>query len=213
MAGEITAGSLRALSINNGHIATAAGIERTKLATEALTVFPQDILNLRVWDAVGSLLPTAGASDDLGLITGTWATGPTQVQTGDLKSVAGPTTRRCGTILRVPENYVAGGGLQIRCRAGMKTTVADTTATIDVEAYEILSDGTLSGSPTDLVQTSATTINSLTYADKSFILDPTDLAPGDRLAVRFSIAIADAAGVTAVIGVLHSYAIACDIKG
>jgi hypothetical protein len=62
------------------------------------------------------------------------------------------------------------------------------------------------------VATSATSINSLTLANKDFTLNTTGLVAGNRLDVRVSIAVNDAAGVTAVIGVLHDLVLRCDVQ-
>lgn len=60
----------------------------------------------------------------------------------------------------------------------------------------------------DLVTTSATTINSLTAAAKEFAITPTGLVAGDELDVRVTIAITDGATATAVIGrIMKLYAL------
>lgn len=91
----------------------------------------------------------------------------------------------------------------------MKTTVADVSATIDVEALELLEDGTVSA---DLCTTAAQNINSTTYDDFDFVITSTTLVAGSRLQVRISIATNDAAGATAVIGVLHNLSLRCDCR-
>jgi hypothetical protein len=93
----------------------------------------------------------------------------------------------------------------------MLTTVADTSATIDVEAYESAKTTLKTGS--DLVTTAAQSINSLTFADKAFDLTVTDLSPGDQLDIRFTVAVVDAATGTAVTAALASVELLLDIKG
>jgi hypothetical protein len=92
----------------------------------------------------------------------------------------------------------------------MLTTVSDGAATIDIECWKS-SEAATAGS--DLCTTAAQSIKSLTLADLDFTITPTTLAPGDILEVVITIAIADTATGTAVIGVLGSLKLACDTKG
>lgn len=185
------------------------GMGRSSLDLENLAVHPISFRLLHVWDLPSSALPSAGAADDLGLLNGTLGTAPPTVQTGDVKAL-GATPRYARLQIALPPEYVAGEQVRIRCNAGMKTTVADVTATIDVEAYPSDGDGTMSA---DVCATAAQSINSLTAANKDFILTPTTLTPGMLLDVRINIAINDGATVTAVIGVLNQLELLCDRKG
>jgi len=181
--------------IANSQIAASAAIERSKLAGEQLKDnIPLELV--RVWDAFQTSLPTTAASDDLGLIPGTWATDAIVIQTSDAKNTT--VTQRARFTYRLPHNYVSGQLISAVAWAGMKTTVANGTATIDFEAYKKNDSTGLAGS--DLVSTSATTINSLTAADKAFTIDPTGLSAGDELDIRVTIAITDSGTATAVIG-------------
>ena len=56
------------------------------LALAELQVFPIRLTDFRVWDNMAALLPTAGATDDLGIIEGTFATATPSLQTEDLKA-------------------------------------------------------------------------------------------------------------------------------
>lgn len=185
------------------------GLARQYLREEALTVFPQNLGDAKVWDS-GQPLSATPASDDLGYVVGTWATHVPYLSAGDLKA-AGATTRRCLFFIRLPENYVAAGDVRLRFSAGMKTTIADVSCTVDAEAYLIARDGLISGS--DLVSTAATTMNSVTFADKDFTITATALEPCDTLAVRVSIACNDAATVTAVTPAIGAVDLVCDVKG
>lgn len=91
----------------------------------------------------------------------------------------------------------------------METSVADVSATVDMEAYELQMDGTISS---DLCTTAAQSINSLTLANKDFVLTATNLAAGDVLDVRVTIAVNDAASGTAVQGVIDKLILRCDVK-
>lgn len=179
------------------------------LVQEDLARFPVLLSALRVWDAFQTNLPGTAATDDLAVIGGTFASAPPTVQAGDLKA-AGATTRYARFLVAVPECFVAGETLNLVFSAGMTTTVADTSCTLDLQAYRLDKDG---GIGSDLCLTAATTINSTSFADKSFSLDPATLAPGDVLDCRIAIACNDAATVTAVIPTVASIDVACDIKG
>jgi len=186
------------------------GVARTALVQDDLLAFPQNLADFRVWDAFGTTLPTTSATDDLGLYTGTFATGCPYVATSDLKN-AGATTRYARLLVKVPECYVAGQSLTLRAAAGMLTTVASTTATIDFEAYLVGRDTLKSGS--DLVSTSATSINSLTFGNKDFVLTTSTLTPGALLDVRVTIAVNDTGTGTAVIGALAALDLLADCQG
>jgi hypothetical protein len=195
-------------SFTNTHINSNAAIARTKLATDSLQSFVIPFTDLRVWDAFQTNLPGTAASDDLALIGGTWGSATPMVKTSDAKATT--VTQRARFMVRLPAEYPAAGSVRIRAHAGMGTTVSDTTATIDFEAYESNKEG---GLGSDLVSTSAATINSLTLADKDFTVTAAGLAPGDWLDVRMTIAITDGATATAVLGVVGHLALLCDMVG
>jgi hypothetical protein len=177
-------------------VGTALGVDFSGVLTAARGV-------------VTVLLAPAASGDDLRLVTGTFGTNAPRVKTPDMKAVGSVITRYARLIVMVPDNYDAAEDLQIRLNAGMETTVADVSATIDVEAYELQGDGTLSA---DLVVTAAQSINSLSLANKDFILNGTNLVPGDRLDVRIAIAVRDNASVTAVLAVLQDVILRCDVR-
>lgn len=200
---------IRCSTINVPETGISPQTRATVLALETLKRFPVPLTSLRVWDAAQTNLPGTAATDDLALIAGTWGSAPLLIQAGDLKS-AGATTRRAIFELVVPECYVAGNPFNLVFSAGMKTTIAGTSCTIDAEVYK---RDKISGIGSDLVSTAATSINSLTFADKSFTITPTSLSPGDILECRVSIACNDGAGITAVTPTIASIDIACDIRG
>ena len=140
---------------------------------------------------------------------GTWATDAIVIQTSDAKNTT--VTQRARFVYRLPMNYVSGQAISVVAWAGMKTTVANGTATVDFEAYKKNDSTGLAGS--DLVTTAATTINSLTASDKAFVIDPTGLAAGDELDIRVTIAITDTATGTAVIGRIMKLYMLPTVKG
>jgi hypothetical protein len=179
------------------------------LVQDPLVRFPVNLALLRIWDAFHTNLPGTAASDDLALIGGTFGTAPPMVQAGDLKA-AGATTRYARFSVVVPECYDDGETFSLILSAGMKTTIADTSCTVDVECYR---NDKISGISSDLCTTAAQSINSLTFSDKSFTITPSTLQKGDILDVRIAIACTDAATATAVTPTIASIDLACDIKG
>lgn len=193
---------------------TTTGIARSQLTQESLTPFYLAPETWRIHDNMDALLPdppTGGAgNDDLGISSGTYGTAVPSIQTGDNKA-AGAVTKYARRTFQLPHNYVAGETIVIRLHAGMKTTVASSSATVDVECY--LSDDEAAVDGSDLCATSATTINSLTMADKDFTITATSLSPGDVLDIRIAIATNDAATGTTVAGCIGKVAVLCDTKG
>ena len=134
--------------IVNSQINSNAGIDRAKLAAEQLKDnIPLELL--RVHDAFQTNLPTTAASDDLGLIIGTFGTDAIVVQISDAKNTS--VTQRARFTYRLPMNYASGQPISVVAWAGMKTTVASSTATVDFEAYKKNDSTGLVGS--DLVTT------------------------------------------------------------
>lgn len=196
-------------SITNSVIATTAAIETSKLEQRVLQAFPVKLTDLRVWDAMSTLLPSAAANDDLGLIVGTFGTDSPLVNANDLKA-AGATTRRARLLLPVPQNYDDGATIQLRLRCATETTVSDGTCTVDVEVYK--GDGT-GAVGSDLCTTAAQSINSLTPANVDFTISASGVDPGDLLDVRVSVACNDTATATAVTPTIYSITLLCDTRG
>ena len=130
--------------------------------------------------------------------------------TADLKN-AGATNNYARGRFTLPPEYETGQTVKIRLRAGMKTTVASASATVDVEAFISDKFGAVSGG--DLVTTAATTCNSLTPGDKDFDLTATNLAPGVTIDFRITSAVNDSGTGTAVIVAIGAVQFLLDIRG
>lgn len=194
------------LDVQSGTLSVADGqVTRSWLAQDALAPLAIPLTELRVWDALGTLLPGTAANDDLAIITGTFGTDAARVRTSDAK--ASSVTQRGRVLIPLPPDYDAGETLTLRVRAGMITTVADTSATVDVECYVEDADGAVGS---DICATAAQSINSTDKANKDFTITPTGLAPGDVLDVRLTVAIVDSATGTAVIGEISRLALLYD---
>lgn len=173
-----------------------------------LVVFPIPLTDLRVWDAMQTNLPGTAATDDLALIGGTFGTAPPMIQAGDCKAL-GATSRYARAQVVVPGFYDAAETLTLVLSAGMKTTVADTSCVVDIECYRV---DKVSGISADLCATAAQSINSLTFADKTFTITAATIGPGDVLDVRITITCTDAATGTAVTPTIAGLDLVCDVK-
>ena len=154
----------------------------------------------RVWDAFTTNLPATPATDDLGLVGGTFTTNSPSIQTVDAGGTS--TTAYARAAIEVPQDYVSGQSFKIRFHAGMHTTIADTTCTLDLSVYRSDEERGISA---DLAAAAvANNIKSLTYADVDFVITATTLTPGDLLDVRISINVVDSgdlgADISGVIG-------------
>lgn len=166
------------------------------------------LTDLRVWDAFQTNLPGTAATDDLALIGGTFGTASPTVRSSDADNTTIQQFARF--IYSLPYEYVAGQTITLRIHAGVNTSVASASATVDVVAHRM--DST-AGIGSDLCSTAAQSINSTTNANKDFTITPATLGPGDAIDVRVVIAITDTATATAVIGEIGSLTFLCDVQG
>lgn len=163
--------------------------------------------SMRVHDNVAALLPAAGANDDLGYVQGTFGTSTMSLQADDHKNEGSAQSNIAYFEFAIPATYVAGSTISLVANAGMTTTVASTTATLDFSCYVsdyANGDGTVSG---DLVTTAAQSINSTTFADKTFVVDDDSagyvLTPGDIVQCKITTAVDDTGTGTAVIATVR----------
>ena len=177
------------------------------MAQRVLSHFQLPLQDARIWDAPQTPLPTTSATDDLGLTIGTFGTSGILIQTSDMKTLTATRYCRWPQVV-VPHNYEAGESILVRLFAGMDTTVSDTTATIDVEAY--VTDG-IGGVSADKCTTAAQDMNTLTDANLDFELGTT-LVPGDILDIRVAIAVVDGLGATAVIANIGRAYLVADLQ-
>jgi hypothetical protein len=191
-------------------IPPGGGIARSGLITDTTQSYVLPWADFRKHDAYDVNSPGTPATSYLGLIGGTFGTGVPSLQTGDLKT-AGSTTRNARIQFQLPPEYVTGTGIVIRLHAGMITHIADTAATAAVSVYKSGKEVLVSGS--DLCTTSATTINSLVFADKDFAITGTSLVAGDQLDIKLSILVNDAAGGSSVVGCIGSAEVLMSIRG
>ena len=200
---EYPAGQMRGTGLSG-----TADILRTQLLQQDAQAYGIPLTALRVWDALQTNLPATAATDDLAIITGTLGTDVPTIQSSDGKATT--ITQYARFQFALPVEYVAAETVTLRLRGGMITTISDTTATVDVQAYKSDVDG---ASGSDLCSTSAISINSLTKANCDFTISSGSLSPGDLLDVRVAVAITDSATGTAVIGEVSDVRFLLDIRG
>lgn len=177
-------------------------LERSEMATEENAVYSIPLSWFRQWDDQAVNLPAAATADDLGFVTGTLGTHGPNITAGDIGGTSSTRYARCQVAL--PVEYKAGGALTIRVKAGMQTTIADTSCTVDFQVYRVARDTTVGA---DICATAATTINSTTFADKTFTITPTTLSPGDLLDIRMAIIYVDGGDA----GVMTPTVAACEL--
>jgi hypothetical protein len=182
---------------------------RSELAQDSNSANAIPLADLRIWDAFQTSLTTAG-TDDLGITAGAFATGVPFVTGGDCKNISA--TRYARFQVQLPHEYVGGETVALRAVAGMFTTVASGSATVDFEAYKVdVTNGLITGS--DLVSTAAQSINLTAFANKDFNLTATTLNPGDWIDVRVTLAVVDVATATAVTPAIVALSLLADSKG
>ena len=195
-------------TVTNAKIAANAEIQRSKLAQDQLAKFVISPTLFRVWNTMETFLGSAG-NDDLGITSTTFGTNSPAITAGDIMGAT--VTRYARALVMMPLEYDAAETVAIRIHAGMLTTIADTSCTVDVEIYESDKDGT--NDNTDLIATAAQSFNFLGFADYDFTVTPDDLVAGSILDMRITVAGQDDNGTTAVTPTLGEVALLCDIKG
>ena len=184
-------------------------ISASNLAQRDLQERALDFTNFRVHDAYGTVLPGAGATDDLGLVGGAFGTASPSLQTEDLKA-AGATNNYARFAVVLPPEYVAGQTVLLRFAAGMLTTIADTTATLDLVCHQLDEDTTVQA---DICATAPQDINNIAFADFDFTITAAALSPGDVLDCRIQTATNDGGTGTAVIACVAAAKLVCDTQG
>lgn len=184
--------------------ADLTNLQRSALQNETLT-YPIPLTDCRVFDALASLLPSAAAADDLGLVGGTAGT-----DCPFIKSTTGSgttVTQKCRFLATVPAEYIDGDTLKLRVRAKMEVAAA-VSATVDISAYD--TDGSLSA---DLCTTAATSINTTSFTDYDFVVTSTNISPGDTLDILLTVAVDDTGGSNACIANLSQLKLVCNVRG
>ena len=191
----------------NGQL--TAPIARATLISENTAVFPVNLVDYRVHDAMQTNLPSIGAADDLGIVGGVYATTVTHLKTQDLNA-AGAVTEYARGQFTLPAEYVSGGPISFRIRAGMLTSVASVSATVDAQVFLSNGDTLVSGS--DLCTTAAQSANSTSFANYDFTITPTSRVAGEVLDIRIAW-IGNSATASSHFGAITATSFLLQIKG
>ena len=183
------------------------GIARADVQQQDLQPYSIPVVSMRIHDNLSGLLPASATGDDLGIDGATFGTNSPSLLSSDSK--AATTTQYARFQFPLPVEYTSGQSVRVEVVAQMVTTVADTSATVDVQAYESDNEG---GIGSHLCSTAAQSCNSLTAATLQFVLDGTALVAGEMLDVRLAVSIVDAATGTAVKARIGRTKILCDIQ-
>ncbi len=155
---------------------------------------------------MGSPLPGAATSDDLGLVGGTHATGHPSIQAGDIQGTN--TARKARVVIAMPWNYVSAQTATLRFYAACLTNAADTTCTLDIIARIMDGDNTVGADVASAA--GANNIKTTVFANVDFTLTPTNLSAGTELDVLLSITYEDA-GAIEVIPYIGKVQLLCDV--
>ena len=185
-------------------------LQRSSLAQESLALYPIPFEAWRVWDAFQTNLPGTAASDDLGVISGTFGSGSPSIQTSDQKNNGSATSQYARAIVSMPAEYDDAADVVLRFHCGALTTVASVSMVIDCEVHEMDLDAT---SSSDIVSTASQSCNNLVLSDKDFVVDASSLVRGDLLDVRVTLTIQDSGTGTVVKGIIGAAYLTCDIRG
>ena len=151
------------------------------------------------------------ATDDLSLVGGTFGTNAPSLQTDDFGGNLQADPYYARGEIQLPAEYVAGQSIEIRFHAGMLTTVADQSCTVDVDVYKSDEDSTSTG---DLCDDAAVSdnMNSLVFADIDFTIAPATLSPGDLLDVRIKVTADDDGDAGEMKACIGSIQLLCDVR-
>ena len=174
------------------------GVSRADIVQQDLQEYAIPFTTMRVHDNLSALLPATAAADDLGLSGAVFGTESPYLITADAKAT---TVTAYGRFqFPLPVEYTSGQSVRVAIHCGMGTTVSDTSATVDVSAYESDDEGAVGS---DLVSTASTSCNSLTMSQVQFVITATALEAGDVLDCRIKAAITDASTATGAVSYTH----------
>lgn len=169
-------------------------VDRTGVINAESMVHPIDLTKFFV-STTGQPLPNAATGSIIGIEPGTFGTGCPVLTSGtDVKNST--VSRSARLLYELPPTYVAGSSVTIRLNAATRTTVATASSTVDVQAYKVGASGLVDGG--DLCSTADQSINSVSFADKDFVLSGATLQPGDMLDILVTLASTDSATPTVV---------------
>lgn len=176
--------STDALYVNVGS-KDAANFDPLVPALTAVRDFPIPVTDWRVWNALQTIVGTAG-NDDLGITTGTYGTDDPVLTSGTVSGASA--TRYARAFCPVPNEYVAGQPITVTI-PWARSDAAEVAATLDLEVFI---GGNVAAS--DLVTTAAVNVNGAASGTATFTVTPTSVAAGQLLDMRVALALDDTGG-------------------
>ncbi len=183
------------------------------LAISTQKKFPIPLTSFRVFDNMALLLPSAGATDDLGIVEGTHGTDTPALQTQDYTASGSAVIDYARFLVSLPWEYVAANAVTLRFMAGMIGNPGDQTpgATLDCSVFKQQDD------PDDAIGSDLASaavsdnMNSTTFANIDFTITAGGLSPGDILDVKVFTTI-DHNAATECIGAISYAQLLCDVR-
>lgn len=210
IAGILATSGQVAGALSDGAFSPVASIARSKQALSYRSPYSIPLIDFRVHDAMDTrLAQDSYLADDMGLTAGTFGVSPPCISAGPIQSTS--TTRYARVSRAIPPAFDGSySGITIRVYAGMSGALADTSVSLDVDAYITDATGTLGS---QIVSTTAQSMNSLVAATYDFICSPSGIGVGSCLDIRLSIAAVDSATVTDVIPNIYAVDVLIDLRG
>lgn len=206
--GNLTAGGHAPPSdstVDDSHIAAGAAIKRSKFAQDATQNFFIPHTTFRIWDDLDSFLSDSSSGDDMAY-PGT--AGLNTFRTANVDN-GGAFAVYARALPYMPPEYDPFQTVNILINCGMVTNTAD-TCNVDCQLYRNNKDMTVSS---DLISTAAQSMNSTTFALKTFNVTATEMLPGDSLDLRIEISGTDGSVTGVTVGSIQYVAIQCDVRG
>lgn len=185
-----------------------SNVARASLQQDTIQPYTMPLNNMRKSASLGELLPTTASGTDMAIISGTFGSAYPTLQGEDFGG--GSTDEECAFWFTIPPEYDSGESVTLQVTAGMLTTVADGSCTLDAECYKADGSG---GVGSDLVATAAKDINSLSLSTNNFTITPTGLAAGNSLLFKLVFAGSDTGDLGVMIPTITAIAVLMDIKG
>lgn len=195
-------------SIPGTALKNAADIARSQLAQEALEPQAVPLQEFRT-SGTGALLGTAAGTPAgaMGLTYGTHGTGTPKL-VGESAS-GNSKTNTARVVVTLPDNYDAGETITLRVRARI-TANANTSKTLDVEAFKVNGEAGVSGS--DLYAGAAQALTT-SWANYDYSLNPGTLSPGDEVDIELTAVIDDTGGANGAVAEIGRVQLLRDIRG
>jgi hypothetical protein len=188
-------------------------INADQLARRNLQEHVVDLTQCRIHDDFGVILPNAGATDNLGLVGGSFGTNAPSLQTEDHQDNGGALLNKGAFTYALPPQYVPGRPVLIRFQAGMISNVADQNATLDIECHSNDEDNSVSADLASAAVSNNMNIIIASVKTIDFTITAAALSPGSVLNVEFSTSVDDDATSAEVIGCITKISVLCDTQG